>query len=218
LFHEGDVGHALYILRSGWVKIVMIAPDGEETLLQVHGPGGCVGEMSLLDGEPRCATAVALDRVEALLLYREEFLSLLMRTPRMLHSVIGRLTGMTRRLSGQIQESGLLDLRGRLARRLLDLAEQYGEPAPEGIRLSVRLTQQELAQMIGGTRSHVNRHLRRFQSQGILTVAKDGILIHRPEKLRGPIDGAQGCIKENSAAASQDTRALHVSQYKRDVR
>src|SRR5215210_515356 len=69
LFHEEDPGNALFILQSGQIKIVLIGPDGGETILRVQGPGDCMGELSLIDGAPRSATAVALEPIEALTLY-----------------------------------------------------------------------------------------------------------------------------------------------------
>src|SRR5438045_3487378 len=81
LFYEEDPGNALYILQKGQVKIVRLAPDGEERILHLEGPGQCLGELSLIDGAPRSAKAVTLDQVEALVLYREEFLALVERHP-----------------------------------------------------------------------------------------------------------------------------------------
>jgi CRP/FNR family cyclic AMP-dependent transcriptional regulator len=190
LFHEEESGDLLYLLQAGWVKIVVTAPDGAETILNVYGPGGCLGELSLLDGAPRSATAVALGRVEARVLHRDDFLSLLERHPRLAQTLIQRLTGMIRRLSRQAQDAALLDIRGRLAKRLLEVAEQYGEATPQGTRIAVRLTQQEVAQMIGAARSKVNGHLTAFQSRGILTLGREGILIHRPEALWQAVAGA----------------------------
>src|SRR5688572_30443304 len=69
--HEGDPSTGLYVLQAGQVKIVLVDPNGEETILHIQGPGECLGELSLVDGEPRSATVVAMDRVEALALYRE---------------------------------------------------------------------------------------------------------------------------------------------------
>jgi CRP/FNR family cyclic AMP-dependent transcriptional regulator len=188
LFHEGDPGYALYVVSTGRVKILLTAPDGSETILHVYGPGDCLGELSLLDGEPRCASAVALDHVETLALYRDDFLALMDRHPALARSLVCRLAGMVRQLNEQVQDASMLDIRGRLAKRLLELADRYGEAAPEGRRITVPLTQQELGQMVGGARSNVNRVLNGFQSRGILTLDRGSILIHRPDDLWRQID------------------------------
>jgi CRP/FNR family transcriptional regulator, cyclic AMP receptor protein len=184
LFHEGDLGHALYILHSGRVKIVVVAPDGKETILHIYRPGQCFGELALLDGGPRSATVVALDRVEVLALYQEDFLALLERCPGMALAMIRRLTEMVRRLSKQVQDLASLDITARIAKKLLELADQHGEPTPHGICIALQLTQQDLAEMIGAARGRVNMCLSGFQERGILTIERERITLHKPEELR----------------------------------
>jgi CRP/FNR family transcriptional regulator, cyclic AMP receptor protein len=184
LFYEDDPGSALYILLSGQVKIVRLAPDGEERILHLQGEGSCLGELSLIDGAPRSARAVTLDRVEALVLYREPFLELLTRHPAVALAVMSALAGMVRRLSAQVQDLTGLDVPGRLAKKLLDLADTHGQATPEGLLIPLPLTQQELAHMIGATRVAVNQALSTFRQQGLLTTDRGGITLHQPEKLR----------------------------------
>jgi CRP/FNR family transcriptional regulator, cyclic AMP receptor protein len=183
LFYEEDPGSALYILQAGQVKIVRLAPDGEERILHLQGEGSCLGELSLIDGAPRSARAVALDRVEALVLYREPFLELLARHPAVALAVMTELAGMVRRLSAQLQDLTALDVPGRLAKKLLELAATHGQATPEGRHIPLPLTQQELAHMIGATRVAVNQALSAFRQQGLLTTDRSGITLHQPEKL-----------------------------------
>jgi CRP/FNR family transcriptional regulator, cyclic AMP receptor protein len=184
LFYEEDPGNALYILQKGQVKIVRLAPDGEERILHIEGPGQCLGELSLVDGEPRSAKAVAFDRVEALVLYREEFLALLERHPAVARAVMSSLAGMVRRLSEQVQDLTALDVPGRVVKKLLELADSHGQPTEGGVQIALPLTQQELAEMIGATRVAVNQALSWFRSQGVLTTDRRGITLLQPEKLR----------------------------------
>ena len=184
LFYEEDPGNALYIVQTGQVKIVRLAPDGEERILHLEGPGECLGELSLIDGAPRSAKAVALDRVEALVLYREEFLALLDQHPAVARAVMSGLAGMVRRLSEQVQDLTALDVPGRIAKKLLELAESHGQSTPEGVQIALKLSQQELAAMIGATRVAVNQALSWFRSQGILSTDRQGITLLKPEKLR----------------------------------
>jgi CRP/FNR family transcriptional regulator/CRP/FNR family cyclic AMP-dependent transcriptional regulator len=184
LFHEGDIDHTLYLLRVGWVKILRIAPDGKETILHIVGPGECVGELSAVDGKPRSATAETLGPVEALVLSREAFVAAFQRSPRFALAVSCHLAETVRRVNERVQDGVLLELPGRLAKKLLDLAERYGEPTPDGIRITVRLTQQELAQMVGAGRGRVNECLRGFQKRGLLTVEREQITLHRPDELQ----------------------------------
>jgi CRP/FNR family transcriptional regulator, cyclic AMP receptor protein len=184
LFYEEDPGNALYIVQTGQVKIVRLAPDGEERILHLEGPGECLGELSLIDGAPRSAKAVALDRVEALVLYREEFLALVDRYPAVARAVMSGLAGMVRRLSEQVQDLTALDVPGRIAKKLLELADSHGQTTPDGVQISLPLTQQELADMVGATRVAVNQALSWFRGQGILTTNRQGITLRQPEKLR----------------------------------
>jgi CRP-like cAMP-binding protein len=94
------------------------------------------------------------------------------------------LVNMVRRLSTQVQDLMLLDARGRVAKKLLDLAEQHGRVTPEGVRIEMRLTQQELAQMVGLTRVSVNQHLQWFEERKILSADREGITLHKPDALR----------------------------------
>jgi CRP/FNR family cyclic AMP-dependent transcriptional regulator len=187
LFHEGDPGHALYLIRSGQVKIVRIAPDGQEILLRVAGPGECLGEMALLDDEPRSATLVALGPVEAVLLYREAFLELVEQQPGVALAVMAELTRKVRQMSEQVQDLMRLDVAGRIAKTLLGLAEEHGQVTPEGIRIGFSLSREEMAQMVGVARETVSRELMRWQERGVLTVERSGITLHQPEALEARI-------------------------------
>jgi CRP/FNR family transcriptional regulator/CRP/FNR family cyclic AMP-dependent transcriptional regulator len=184
LFHEGDPGHALFLLRSGHVKIVQIAADGAELILHVYGPGDTLGELALVDDGPRSATAVAMERVEALALHREEFLALLARHPAVAIAVLNKVISMVRRLNQQMHAVLSLDATGRLAQKLLELADLHGQETAEGIRIGIRITQEQLAQMVGAARSTVNKQLGWFMERGTLTVEREQIVIHRPDQLR----------------------------------
>jgi CRP/FNR family cyclic AMP-dependent transcriptional regulator len=184
LFHQEDPGHDLYLIRSGRVKIVRLSPNGQETILHLAGPGECLGEMALLDEAPRSATATALEPVEALRLAREAFLMVLEQRPEVGRAVMRELVRRIRRLNEQVQDSFWLDLRGRIAKTLLTLAERHGQPSSQGIRIPLRLTREELAQLVGAARPTVSTELMGFREQGIVTVDRAGITLHRTEPLR----------------------------------
>lgn len=184
LFHEEDPGTGLFLLRSGRVSIVRIAPSGAETMLHIYRPGEGLGEMALVDGGPRSATAVALEPVEALFLHRDEFLALLERRPQVALAVLQKVSGLVRRLNEQVQALLSLDVPGRLAHKLLELADAHGEPSPHGLRIGVRITQEQFAQMVGATRPTVNQELRSFQERGLLSIDREGITLHQPDQLR----------------------------------
>jgi len=184
LFYSGDEGSAVYILRSGKVKIVGEGADGEERILHLQGAGECLGELSLIDGQPRSATAVAIEPVDAWILSRQSFIDLVDRRPEVARAVMGELAGIVRRLSEQVQEFTTLDVRARLAKKLLQLSERHGQSASEGVQVALPLNQDELAGMIGTTRPSVNTHLKRFEKEGVLSLHREGITVHQPRKLQ----------------------------------
>jgi CRP/FNR family cyclic AMP-dependent transcriptional regulator len=184
LFHEGDTAEALYILRSGIVKLTLIGMDGEESVLKVLGPGDTLGELSLLDGQPRSTTATALAPVEALVLHRREFLALLDRHRTVERAVLKQLATIVRGADARFVDVTSLDVGERLAKKLVELAERHGEVTAEGIRIPVPLTQYELASMLGLTRISIARHLARFRSEGILDTDRGGIVLYDLQALR----------------------------------
>jgi CRP/FNR family cyclic AMP-dependent transcriptional regulator len=187
LFHEGDVGYALFMIYSGQVKIVRYASDGDGTILRLLGAGEFMGEMALLDGKPRSATAEALTPVTALTLEQEALRALLVRRPELAWTMMSELSAMVRRVTQQLLDAVWLNLPSRLARILLTLAEQYGRPTPQGTHIPLPLTHEELAQMVGAARQTVTTQLRAFQNSGLLTTGRDGIIVRRLEDLRQQI-------------------------------
>ena len=187
VFHQGDPGDALYVVASGRVKVVLPSPDtGEPAILATLGPGGFFGELALLDGAPRSATAVALDPVEASVLRRDAFDRLVDTEPALRRALLASLAGEIRRLTAQVEDLHFLDLPGRLARHLLrSLGASGGAvegpedgPLPTGEqRLPWPYTQAELAGMIGGSRQSVNRLLADFVAEGLLRFDGDVLVI-----------------------------------------
>lgn len=184
IFHADDPGDSLYVVASGSVKITVSADDGTEpAILTTIGRGGFFGELALLDGAPRSATAVAMDRVEALVLRREAFDRLVDSEPGLRHALLASLAAEIRRLTAQVEDLHFLDLPGRLARHLLREISSDGERAAGEVRLPWPYTQGELAGMIGGSRQSVNRLLADFVAQGLLRFEGDDLVIPDARRL-----------------------------------
>ena len=139
-------------------------------MLAILGPGDFFGEMALLDDSPRSATAVALEPTETWTLHRGEFMSYLSDNPDFTLHVLKTLARHIRRLNTQLADIFFLDLPGRLARVLLNLAEQYGRKMPDGTLIDLSLTQTDLAEMTGATRVSINKALGRFRRAGWIRV------------------------------------------------
>lgn len=184
IFHADDPGDSLYVVAGGSVKITVSADDGTEpAILTTIGPGGFFGELALLDGAPRSATAVAMDRVEALVLRREAFDRLVDSEPGLRRALLASLAGEIRRLTAQVEDLHFLDLPGRLARHLLREIHTDGERAAGEVRLPWPYTQGELAGMIGASRQSVNRLLADFVAQGLLRFEGDDLVIPDARRL-----------------------------------
>ncbi|MDP8922174.1 MAG: Crp/Fnr family transcriptional regulator [Chloroflexota bacterium] len=166
--HLDDPGEELHLVVRGRLKVVVPGETGEEAVLTIVGPGDLFGEMSLLDGGPRSATVIPLEPVETYALRRHDFLQLLRSNPDAVESVLRALAQTIRRLSDQVTALMFLDLRGRLAKKLLELAAKHGRDAPGGVELEIELTQEDLAGMVGATRPRVNNALGFFEDRGAI--------------------------------------------------
>jgi len=179
VFHVGDPGDALFIVVSGAIKITLPAETGDEAILATLRPGDFFGELALLDGAPRSATAVAIEATETYILARDRFRELIANEPIMRDTVLATLAAEVRRLTHHVEELHFLDITGRLASRLARLANETGAThQPDGtIRLAGPLTQGDLAAMIGCTRQSVNKLLGMFTDDGLIRLDRDRIVI-----------------------------------------
>ena len=177
-----DFGDTLFIIRKGQVKISVFHEDGREVIFSLLGPGKVFGELSLLDGKPRSANAVALKDSEVLTLRRADFLQLIIENPRVAALLLAELASRLRRTDEKIEGLALLDVTSRISQTLLQLAEDHGIEAAEGVLIESRPTHQQLANMSGTTRETVSRVMNRLEAQGYLTCKGRQILILREEK------------------------------------
>ena len=179
VFHLGDPGDALFIVMAGSIKITLPADSGDEAILATLRAGDFFGELALLDGAPRSATAVAIEPTETYILARERFRELIATEPVMREALLATLAAEVRRLTHHVEELHFLDITGRLASRLARLAAEPGASRlPDGsIRLAGPLTQGDLAAMIGCTRQSVNKLLGMFTDDGLIRLEKDRIVI-----------------------------------------
>ncbi|RMG99090.1 MAG: Crp/Fnr family transcriptional regulator [Chloroflexi bacterium] len=194
IFHHGDPGGLLYIINKGKVKITYSTPEGQEALLAILGQGDFFGELALLDDSPRSATAEAIEPTETFTLHREEFIRYLTSNPDLALHVLHVLAQNIRRLNNQLSDIFFLDLPARLARVLLNLAEQYGKETNEGIRIDLALTQTDLAEMTGATRVSINKALGRFRRANWVAVKGRKFTIVDEEALRNLIQISGGSV------------------------
>ncbi len=183
LYHKGDPGNQLYAVMSGRLKAAAAGAEGKEVVFSIMGPGEVIGEIALLDSKPRSATVEAMEPSELLTLHRRDFLPVLERHPRVALQLATVLAGRLRRLSELTEDTLFLTLPSRLAKKLLSLAAEYGKPDPEGVRIDVRLPQGELGEMVGTSRESINKLLRAWTAQGLVSVDRGFLVLRKRDAL-----------------------------------
>lgn len=177
VFMKGDPGTAMMAVLSGRIRICAYSADGREVVLNVINPGEVFGEIALIDGGERTADAFAMEATELLCLSRRDFLPYLERNPEVCIKLLTIICQRLRSTSEQLEDLNFLDLRCRLAKRLLYLAALHGERTAKGIHIGVRLPQHLLASMIGTSREAVNKQLRDWEAKGFIDVRRGSVTI-----------------------------------------
>jgi len=176
ILFEDDPGDALFIVREGRVKVVLVAEDGREVILGILGIGEYFGELSLIDDQPRSAHVIAMEDATLLVLRRDDFRKRVEANPAVAWTLLAELSRRLRRADGQIGSLVLLDVPGRIARMLLDTADEGGGPLIERA-----LTHQTIAHLIGASRETVSRAMREFQDSGWISTERRRIrILDRP--------------------------------------
>jgi CRP/FNR family cyclic AMP-dependent transcriptional regulator len=184
IFHKDDPGESLFIIDEGSVRIYLPSPQGADLTLAVLGPGDFFGDLALLDGRPRSASAAALPEAETVALNRADFTSVIRSRPEAAMVVVAAVAERLRETNEMAGDLAFLDVGGRLAKKLLELAAARGVQRPEGILLDMPLTQEGLANMVGVTRESVNRHLAQLRRLGAIGSQGRRFLIRDAEALR----------------------------------
>jgi CRP/FNR family cyclic AMP-dependent transcriptional regulator len=187
IFHKDSPGDTMYIIESGMVRIFILSESGQELSVRVYGTGEVFGELSMLDGLPRSAGAIAMEETQVLTLQREDFLELLEAYPRLAKGIVATLSARVRYTTQYAESLAFLDVGGRVAKRLLELADQRGVQTPEGTEISLQLTQSDLASLVGATREIVNRVLGAFRRQGLIAMDGQRILVRDRRGLKSRV-------------------------------
>ncbi len=177
---QEEAGDALYVLVRGKVKVVLYGESGREIILSIFkAPGDFFGEMSLLDNEPRSATVIADEPSRLLVLSRKDFQAHLESHPRTALRILTELSRRLRRADAVIGNLALLDVYGRLAGKLRELAAAEGEETDDGVVLRQRPTQAEIAAMIGASRETVSRALSDLARRGYVVMSGKRLVLRR---------------------------------------
>jgi CRP/FNR family transcriptional regulator, cyclic AMP receptor protein len=173
-----EPGETIYIVLAGSVKVHVEHPDGTGVVLAILGPGEVVGEMSLADSLGRSASVTTLEETSFLWVDRATFRRSVRETPTLALNLANVLSRRLRLTNIHLRSLATLDVPGRVAAQLVAFAQEYGEDAPGGgVRVPMRLTQADLAGLVGASRVRVNQTLGYFRRQNFISVAEDNRFI-----------------------------------------
>jgi CRP/FNR family transcriptional regulator, cyclic AMP receptor protein len=177
LVRKGDPGTSMMVVLEGRVQICTRSEEGREFVVNIINPGELFGEIALLDGSDRTADAVTMDPCELMILERRDFMPFLRDHPDACLRLLEVLCKKLRWTTGVLEAALFLEGPSRLARVLVHLASLYGHKVDQGIELRIRLSQQQLANMVGMSRESINKQLGQWRDDGIVAIEDGRILI-----------------------------------------
>jgi adenylate cyclase len=182
---EGEFADSMFVIERGLVRVSRTSRQGRELVLGLLGVGDTLGELGVLEASgTRTADAMAVEATSCVSLTKDDLRGVIRKTPDLGLRLLATLVDHIRRKDEELAEIAFLDLPGRLAHKLLQLADRHGEPVEGGVRIAVRVPQSELAAMVGSSRENVNRALGRFVTSGAVTIDRGTITILNAEALR----------------------------------
>ena len=184
LFTEGDRAERVFLIERGWVMISCMAPEGREIVLGLRGSGDIIGELSTLDGEARSATAHAVADVDAVVA-SGTVLTQALEEPAAARELINVLATRLRDADRKRLQFATLDTLGRVAERLLELSERFGQPAGEGITVEMPFSQEQLASWCGASREATVKALSALRSLKCISTGRQSLVIHDLSALSG---------------------------------
>ena len=189
---KGEQGDELFIITQGKLKVCSSSDDGREAILAILEDGDVFGEMPIIDGHARSADVAAVQDTEMLVIHRRQFMPFLETHPSV---CIGLLTALIQRLRGTdalVEDMHFLDIRTRLAKTLSRLALNHGRTtAGGGIRIDLKLSQEDLGNLVGATRESINKQLRVWVDEGILELSQSNVVVR-------DLPALQACAKGRS--------------------
>lgn len=191
IFCEGDPSAFAVVVLTGRLKVSSTSAEGHDSVLAFRGPGDLIGELSLFDGAPRSATVSAIEPAELVLITADRFTEWMRTQPEIGTVLLRTISGKLRDSDRQRLEFGAYDTTGRVARRLVQLVDEHGVPgttASGGVRITLPLSQSELAGWTGSSREAVARALALLRRRGLITTDRRSIVVLDVESLRSLVD------------------------------
>jgi CRP-like cAMP-binding protein len=184
LMLQDDRDDRVFVLLQGRVKIARVEGDGRELILDIRDPGDLLGELAFIDAGPRVATVTTLEAAQALVAPAQAMRGFMETTPRVAVVLLEIVAQRLRDSNAARSHFGAADTMGRLAARMLELADRYGEPCAEGIQVASPLSQEELAAWTGASRAAVAAALRALRDLGWVETERKRLIVLDAEALR----------------------------------
>jgi len=184
IFLPGDPSRQVYLLKEGRVKISRVSEEGREVTLALLEPGEIFGELEALDDSPRDTLAEALDDTQLCIIQKERFVALIRQKPELSFRLTKLIGFRMRRIESRIEELVFRDVPARLAHLLIQLSKDHGKGMPEGVSLQIKLTHQEMANLIGSIRETVSAILGEWKKEGLIAMEGRRIILRRPDLLQ----------------------------------
>ena len=184
IFLEEETGNYMYIVLAGKVKVTKTTISGKETILAIHQAGDFFGEMALLDGKTSPATVSAMEDCRIAAIHHNDFQRQLMSNEKVVRQIIQVLCSRLRQVWSQVQELSYATADDRIRAGILQLSRKHGVQDARGIIINLKITHQELAELVGTSRETVTRTLARLQKKGILQLENRRIVLLKPQSLR----------------------------------
>lgn len=183
LFHQGDPASHLYLVIDGRVKLTQVGADGQEVIVRHIGPGEILGGIALVEGAAYPVTGEVLEPVRLLAWPRQPLLRLAEQHPRLALLTTGIIAGRMHEIQERFRELATQRVAQRIARALLRLVRQAGRRTDRGVEIDLPLSRQDLAELTGTTLYTVSRTLSSWESEGVVAVGRERVVVVRPHRL-----------------------------------
>jgi CRP-like cAMP-binding protein len=180
---QGDASNNMMLVLCGQIRVSIFSKEGRELVLAIIPPGGCFGEIALFDGKPRTANATAIGKCVLFTITRQTFIAFLEDHPQVAVRLLAVLSERLRTTDELIESLAFQNLPARLASLLVRLAATHGAMTPTGVCITCRLSQHDIGNLIATSRESINRQLRTWQAEGLLTIAQGHITLLKPTAL-----------------------------------
>lgn len=188
IFHKSEPGKQMFIIADGKVSVSTYSEDGKELSFGILGKGELFGEIALFDNKERTATVTAIEATQLLVVEQTPFINFIKQNPEVAIKLLGAMAGRLRKTDQFYEDTTFRQLPGRLAKKLLALAENFGTDTGQGIEISIKLSQNDIGKMSGASRESVNKQMKIWENDGLIRFEKGYITIQQPNLLEGIVD------------------------------